>query len=633
MIQKNETPQPDSETSETLDTQRSQYPLNVNLEKAIPRSASSRYQLEVDAVIRSSANEEDLRSLLINCVIQNRGAVGAVWMTDDGIATERLSNPALQHQAVKNWIVATGRLAIDSGFESNQACPIVRNLTMITIPFKVPSGKTESLSLLFGNLTPVTLEAEILSTQSCVRAVRQWYGRCELRQTIQDLRTTAAHLELTSCLEKTQSLDEAARVLADLIQKHLNCNTVAVGYKRPGARTCRLQAISGVADFDRNSTQVRRIKAALDESLIRDELSVWPTSDDHPQHQLLAHRKLAETLHTQTVISVPLKNVSGETVGAVTVSGEESLNCADVIGYIATLDVPAGSSMSLVRRAQKSWLRRSCKSVLGSGGRRTVIVAAALAALVFAVLLVPMPYRIACRFTCEPVEKRYCVAPYEGLLQETLVEPGDVVKQGQIVALMDDRELRFELAGLAAEQHKARKEVDVYRARESIAQSYMAALDVDRVGSRSELLEHRLSSLAIRSGADGIVMTGPTERRENFPVKVGQMLYEIASLDPIRIQLAVPASEIDHIAKDMTVEFRADRDVSELWTGVIKRIRPRSEIVNDRNVFVAEVEFANPDGTLRPGMEGAARIISRSHPLGWNLFHKAWDFIVGRVLW
>lgn len=630
MIQKTATEPADSEIASA---ERREFPLDANLERAIPRSASSRYQLEIDAVIRSSTDEANLRSLLINCVIQNRGAVGAIWMAEDRVLTEKLGNPALQHQAVKNWILATGQLAIDSGFESSQACPIVHNLTMITIPFKVPSGTTESLSLLFGNLTPVTLEAEILSCQSCVRAVRLWHGRCELRQTIQDLKTTAAHLELICRLEKTQSVDEAARVLADLVQKHLNCHTVAIGFKTATARTCRIRAISGVAEFDRNSTSVRRIKATLDEGLIRDDLSVWPASAEHSPHQLLAHRKLAETLHTETVISVPLKNMSGEAIGAITVCGDKSLNGDDVLGYIATLDVPAGSSMSLVQRAQRSWLRRSCGTIVGSGGRRTAIIAASILIVVAAAMMVPLPYRIACRFTCEPVKKIYCVAPYEGLLQKTLVDPGDIVKAGQIVATMNDRELRFELAGLAAEQHKARKEVDVYRARESIAQSYMAALDVDRVNSRSELLEHRLCNLAIRSTADGIVMSGPTERRENFPVKVGQMLYEIASLDPIRIQLAIPASEIDHVVKDMTVEFRADRDVSELWTGVIKRIRPRSEIVNDRNVFVAEVEFPNPDGTLRPGMEGDARVISKSHPLGWNLFHKAWDFIVGRVLW
>lgn len=51
----------------------------------------------------------------------------------------------------------------------------------------------------------------------------------------------------------------------------------------------------------------------------------------------------------------------------------------------------------------------------------------------------------------------------------------------------------------------------------------------------------------------------------------------------------------------------------------------RSEIVDDKNVFVAEVIMENPELQLRPGMQGTAKIKSGTYPLGWNLFHNAWE--------
>ena len=32
-------------------------------------------------------------------------------------------------------------------------------------------------------------------------------------------------------------------------------------------------------------------------------------------------------------------------------------------------------------------------------------------------------------------------------------------------------------------------------------------------------------------------------------------------------------------------------------------------------------------------MKGTAKIVGDRHPLGWNLFHKAWNQVVFRIGW
>lgn len=286
-----------------------------------------------------------------------------------------------------------------------------------------------------------------------------------------------------------------------------------------------------------------------------------------------------------------------------------------------------------MRRGQRGFVRQSIRRIVGANAAIKAIATAVLLIVVGLVMLVPVAYRIPCRFVTEPLERRFCVAPYDGLLQQTLVEPGDVVVPGQLLATMDDGEMRFELAGLTAERHRAGKQTDVHRANEQIADSLISALDADRIASRTELLNHRLSNLKLESQLHGVVLAGSSERRENFPVKTGQMLLEIAPLNELLLEVAVAADEIDHIQPGMETELRLDSHPAEIHTGRIERIRPRSEIVDDQNVFVAEVIFQNTDQKLRPGMEGTARIIAKPHPLGWNLFHRAYEYVCVNWLW
>ena len=64
-----------------------------------------------------------------------------------------------------------------------------------------------------------------------------------------------------------------------------------------------------------------------------------------------------------------------------------------------------------------------------------------------------------------------------------------------------------------------------------------------------------------------------------------------------------------------------------------ERIHPRSEVVDDESVFIAELKLDNPDGSLRPGMNGQARVESERRSLGWVLFHKPWMSCRRAVAW
>jgi hypothetical protein len=91
--------------------------------------------------------------------------------------------------------------------------------------------------------------------------------------------------------------------------------------------------------------------------------------------------------------------------------------------------------------------------------------------------------------------------------------------------------------------------------------------------------------------------------------------------------------DIAYIRPGMPVNVRLDAFPRQHWTALIEHIEPRAEFRDDESVFITELELENTAGNLRPGMKGRAKIYADRRPLGWSLFHKAWDAAALRLGW
>lgn len=617
-------------------SQNSTAPVRRTTEAARRSTADTarRFCNEIESATRNSQSLAALQRQLLTILIRNAHVVGSLWCSNQGdCVAQQLPNPALQHPSVTLWIRGLARQTAADRTPASAVCPNVRNLLAMTFPVALPDKPVEVLVLCVSDSDALDTNHHVMLATACERAVVQWSLLQQSQEKSLQLRSVAAALDLSGQVENTESLLEAAQVVADRVHDYLNCDLVTIGQCLPGSVACCVLAISGLSEFDKHSTTSRRIKAALDESVLKGQLTSWPAADEASEHQTMAHRKLSDTISSACVISIPLRDNSEQTIGAMTIAGEKSLLCEETIRFLRVMDIPAGNALAAVHRKQAGPVRRFTRSLLGKRPFvRTLLLLSCLAMIAMA-LMIPMTYRMTARFVCEPATRNFSVAPFEGMLQTTLARPGDIVEAGQVLAIMDDRELRFELAGLVAEQHRAGKQRDVYLADEEVAKSFMSALDVDRVRNQTNLLQHRLSSLELCSPVSGVILSGPAEHRENYPVQVGELLYEIGPLDPLRLNVAIPAADRDHIEVGMPVEFRPDRDVNDLRTGTIQRIRPVTETVDERNVFIAEIEIRNPDSLLRPGMEGAARVLSHEKPAGWILLHRATDYVIQQLVW
>jgi RND family efflux transporter MFP subunit len=147
-----------------------------------------------------------------------------------------------------------------------------------------------------------------------------------------------------------------------------------------------------------------------------------------------------------------------------------------------------------------------------------------------------------------------------GKLVERTVEIGDRVAAGQLVAQLDDTDIRLELDLAAAEVEAAR--VDLSRATAEKARSEtlfaeghlaQAALDRavseaaqavarnDRAGRALELARNRLDYTSLRADTDGIVTATPAEA--GVVVGAGQAIVSLARAGEVDAVFAVPEQD------------------------------------------------------------------------------------------
>jgi multidrug resistance efflux pump len=231
------------------------------------------------------------------------------------------------------------------------------------------------------------------------------------------------------------------------------------------------------------------------------------------------------------------------------------------------------------------------------------------------------------------VTRRLVAAPFEGCLEKALVKPGDVVATGDLLARMDPREIRWKLAALEADHGQAIKKRDAAQAGRNYAEAQIAALDARRLELELKLWRHREANLEIRSPIGGVVASGDLERVEGVPLETGQALFEIAPLEQMVIELAIPDDDIAPVNLGQTIVARLDAYPDRQWQAVISQIQPRAEIRDQQNVFIAEAVLENSDGRLRPGMEGYAKVETPPRAVGWIALHRVWERMIKLLQW
>ena len=445
------------------------------------------------------------------------------------------------------------------------------------------------------------------------------------------LERTSGVLEIFRRAGTELDFEKAGRIAVDDLRDYLGCSRVFFGTKR-GAGV-QVRAISGITRLDAKSTGHAAFEAAMSEALLAGQ-RVNFRADTARTTETVAHEILQRETGAAQLTTVPFLRQRG----AVLLDWSAPPDAAT----LALLDATAPflpALFDLLERArpnaavfgfQRVWQKLSA--------RKRFATFAALAAL--AVLLAwPFHYSIKADCRLAPTVKRVIAAPFQGQLKKSFVQPGDRVTEGQPLAEMDNRELKLKEAELTAAREKALKQRDKALSSEGedggFAAAQVANFEAQSVGRELELVQRKIAMLALQAPLAGVVVSGDLRRAEGLPVQQGQVLFEVAPLDRMIVEIDVPDREISRVRAGLPMRFRLNAFSGERWSSTLDKLHPQSEQRDGRNVFVCEAGIANTNRALdlRPGMHGRAVIEGDRRPLIWILTHRLWDFVVTSVLW
>jgi len=259
--------------------------------------------------------------------------------------------------------------------------------------------------------------------------------------------------------------------------------------------------------------------------------------------------------------------------------------------------------------------------------RRIILIVVVIALAVG--LFFPKRYGINATVRVEPTAPRIVSAPFEALIEEVLVHPGDEVKEGQTLVRLDGRPLRLERQSLDAEISQALKQKDIAVASGRVAESQQAQLRYQQLLRRRDLIDRRLEQLSIVSPIDGVVVSGDLRRAVGASLELGRVLMEVAPLDRVMVEIAIPEYEVSMVRPESDARLRIDASGAPTITCGLIEMHPAGELRDDEVVFISLLELDNSTRVFRPGMTGKATVYGEYRPLIWPYARK----MIDQVTW
>jgi hypothetical protein len=432
-------------------------------------------------------------------------------------------------------------------------------------------------------------------------------------------RALSAHLQrsraavgvVAACNRQTR-LYAAAAALVNELADVLGADRVSFG--AVNADGAKLLAMSHVEKFSRKQELVGDIEASMEEAADQDADVVAPDVPELPPTVDFATGRLSHSEHA-AVLSSPLRR-GDEVVGALTIerSAHHPFTLGDValVRLVAELVGPRLQELRDTDRWVGAKLITECKRVGAAivGPRHTLpkMLALAFTALLIAATVIDVPRQAGGSFTLVAETRRVIAAPFDGFVNDVLVDVDERVAEGQPLFTMRTTELELELASLRRQGTAARARAARARGEGDAAAAEIAAAEADQFEVQAALIEARLDAAMVRAPIDGVVVTPRPSQFEGRSTKRGEPVLDVAQADRLYAEVFVPEEQADIVAVGARVSLAPLSDPDRIVRGKVRRVATMTTVREGRNVAPIEVGLESSSERVRMGMSGAARI-------------------------
>lgn len=206
------------------------------------------------------------------------------------------------------------------------------------------------------------------------------------------------------------------------------------------------------------------------------------------------------------------------------------------------------------------------------------------------------------------------LARVAGQVVEILVEEGDHVSKGQVLARLDGDRLRLEMLQARANLEQMSRKYD--RQKELQEQGLVSAASydglkygLDALQAIYELQKLNYNYTLIRATISGVISARNIKTGTNM--KVSEVAFVVSNTSRLVAYLNIPQTELSKFSPGHEATIRVDSMPETDFQGVVARISPT--IDTRSGTFRATVYIDNEPGDLAPGMFGRFTISYERH--------------------
>ncbi|HEY4009934.1 MAG TPA: GAF domain-containing protein, partial [Acidobacteriaceae bacterium] len=433
--------------------------------------------------------------------------------------------------------------------------------------------------------------------------------------------------EITATLNHQQVLqavvNEPLRVIS--------CDRAAIALEERGRLTVR--AVSGIARVDPTAPEIAPLQNLLRwVAGLECEIHIWQKddeiSDDRPETRE-KFRSYFEQSGAQGFFAIPLSDDEGR-VGVLSFESSDPDFLSDL--QIEIIHILAGQATVAIRNASlyhevpflsvlQPVMEKRRRFLAMERRRKAWILSAAALALLLLILL-PVPMRISGKAVVAPVQTESVRAAQDGVVEGVFVREGQNVDAGTPLLQMADWTQRADLASVQARYNTA--SADAARALESndATAAGQHQLEANYLAAELGRAREQLSQMTVRAYTNGVVSTPHVESLIGKKVLQGDPLLEMVSTGNIIVDVAIPQGDFALVHAGDSARIKLESLPVETLRGRVRLVSAAAQPDAGESVFFARIELPNPQGSLRPGMQGFAKISTGLRPLGYVLFRS-----------
>ena len=454
-----------------------------------------------------------------------------------------------------------------------------------------------------------------------------WLEALSRRKTFTSKARLVTVLELIATCLQHDRFQGAATAVATELATTFGCERVSIGFMK--GRHIYVRALSHSAAFGKKTNVVRALEGAMDEAADQLATVVFPSRKDGPFQVTRAHAELAQQHGTGSVCTIPMtigEKVLGAMVLELPAGAQFDARTVELCEHAALLVGPVLD----VKRLEDRWLAQKAADSMATHWRHLVgprhaalkLWTGIAALMIVFFTFAKGDYQITADATLEGTVQRAVTAALPGYITEAGARAGDIVRKGDMLATIDDRDLRLERLKLVSQRGQRTGEYTQALAEHQRARVNALQAQLAQVEAQIALVDEQLSRTRIVAPFDAVVVKGDLSQSLGAPVERGNVLFELAPLDTYRVIMKVDERDITRVAVGQGGELALTSMPHEAIPLAVEKITPVSVADQGRNYFRVEAAAKGSIEKLRPGMEGVGKIQVDRSRLVWIWTHK-----------